>query len=345
MIDKKDLQFICAQPVDKYFIWMVHLWLESLKNIGKSDKAIVLIFLPKGREEEIKHWKKIIDIYPEATFKAYQDTDNINKLIGFYIPILRPYILMKFFKEFPEMSRKAIFYCDCDILFTSRFNISEYTNDDTCYLSDCHSYISADYFDSKVKDVLPEKLEKYKEIDVLDETCKLIGITKEVAVANNLSSGGAQYLLKNITWEFWDKVITDCIKIRKNLQDVNREYFENESKGFQSWAADMWAVLWNLWLLNKETKIVPEMEFAWSSDNISKMDKPNIGILHNAGVVGKSQGDIPTFYKGDYHLGNDPLKDEHLYMVHNNEQSKTLANWYYVNELIKLKTKYNLNYN
>ena len=36
----KDLRFICAQPDDTYYTWQVHLWLESLKNIGQSDKAI-----------------------------------------------------------------------------------------------------------------------------------------------------------------------------------------------------------------------------------------------------------------------------------------------------------------
>ena len=46
----KDLNFICAQPDDTYYTWQVHLWLESLKNIGHVDKAIVLIFTPKGRK-------------------------------------------------------------------------------------------------------------------------------------------------------------------------------------------------------------------------------------------------------------------------------------------------------
>ena len=45
----KDLRFICVQPDDTYFTWQVHLWLESLKEIGHSDKAIVLIYIPTNR--------------------------------------------------------------------------------------------------------------------------------------------------------------------------------------------------------------------------------------------------------------------------------------------------------
>ena len=42
----KDLKYICVQPDDQYYTWQVHMWLESLKNRGDIDKAIVLIFTP-----------------------------------------------------------------------------------------------------------------------------------------------------------------------------------------------------------------------------------------------------------------------------------------------------------
>jgi len=104
----------------------------------------------------------------------------------------------------------------------------------------------------------------------------------------------------------------------------------------------MWAVLWNLWLREQETKNIPEMEFAWSSDNISKLDR--VGILHNAGIVGDSQGDIPTFYKGKYHTGDSPFKDPHIYEVLDSEKSRTLCNHYYLKQLFNIKNKYNLDY-
>jgi hypothetical protein len=336
----RELLFIQACPLDKYYIFQTHMWLESLKNIGKSNKAISVIYIPKGREKEKDNWNNLISLYPEAQFSFYEDTDNLNRHLGIYIPIIRPYVLMKYFKEHPEMQEKAIFYCDCDILFTERFNIDAYLEDDVCYLSNTLSYINASYFDSKIKDVLPNKLEEYKKIDVLDSTCKLVGVTREIAEKNNLHSGGAQYLLKNIDWQFWDKCITDCLNIRKYLQSINRYYFESENRGIQSWASDMWAVLYGLWARNQETKIIPEMEFAWSSDPISKLDK--VGIFHNAGIVSEKQGEIPVFYKGKYHMGKSPFSDPYLEYLANNEQNKTLCNSFYVEQLIKLKIKYNL---
>ena len=337
----KDLKYISCQPDDNYYTWQVHLWLESLKNRGESDKAIVLVFTPNYREKNEK-WKQVVDLYPEAEFHFYKDEHDVSSLLGIYIPVLRPYTLWRHWKEHPELSDKAIFYCDSDVLFTQHFDIQQFIDDDVCYLSDTNSYINAKYFDSKVEQVLPDKLEEYKTRDVLAEIGSVVGISREEAEANNDHSGGAQYFLKNIDTAFWSKVMNDCILIRSYLQKINREYFESEDKGFQSWCADMWAVLWNLWVKEKEVKVIPEMGFSWSPDPIEKLETHP--ILHNAGIVGTQMDGYACFYKGKYHTGQDPTKDEHLDVILNDEKSKTRCTWYYANELKKLSNKYNLNY-
>lgn len=337
----KDLKFIQACPDDTYYTWQVNLWMESLKEIGHSDKAINLIFSPKGRPKNEK-WKQIQDLYPEAEFHFYEDEDNLNQLIGIYIPVLRPYVLWKHFKKHPELSEKAIFYCDSDILFMKDFNVDQFLEDDVNYLSDTNSYINAKYFDSKIGQVLPEKLEEYKGRDVLAEIASVVGISREVAEANNDHSGGAQYLLKNVDAEFWSKVMNDCILIRTYLQKVNREFFKDENSGFQSWCADMWAVLWNLWFREQETRVVPELDFAWATDPITKLDTHT--IFHNAGIVSETGNGYPAFYKGKYHRGSDPTKDPYLDTVLNDENSKKHCTWFYATKLNEIKEKYNLNY-
>ena len=337
----KDLRFIQACPDDTYYTWQVHLWLESLRDLGHSDKAISLIYIPKGRKRNSK-WDQVIELYPEAEFNFFKDEEGeLNEMLRVYIPVLRPYVLWKYFKDNPDMRSKAIFYCDSDILFMKDFNVDAFLEDDVCYLSDTNSYISSKYFDSKVNDVLPEKLEEYKHRDILAEIASVIGISREVAEANAEHSGGAQYLLKNVDSSFWSKVMNDSVLIRTYLQKVNREFFANENKGFQSWCADMWAVLWNLWMREQETKVVPELNFAWASDPIVKLKTTN--ILHNAGIVSNDMGH-PCFYKGNYHSGGDPTRDKHLDAVINNENSKKFCTWHYANELKKLSNKYKLKY-
>ena len=337
----KELKYISAQPDDRYYTWQVHMWLESLKNRGESHKAIVLIFIPNYREQNPK-WQQVMDLYPEAQFHFYKDVDDVSSLLGIYIPILRPYVLWKFFKEHPEMVGNAIMYCDSDVIFTEKFNIDQFIDDDVCYLSDANSYINSDYFDGMIDRVLPEKLEEYKKRDVLGELTSLIGVSREIAEANKEHSGGAQYLLKNIDADFWSKVMNDCIIIRRYLQNINKQYFKDENTGFQSWCADMWAVLWNLWYRQKEVKVIPEMGFSWAPDPITKLETHP--ILHNAGIVAEEMDGYKCFYKGTYHSGIDPTKDQHLDRVLADEKSKTRCTWYYANELKKLYNKYTLNY-
>jgi len=338
----RELKFLTICPDDSYYTWQVHAWLESLKQIRQSDKAIILLFVPYFREQNPK-WQQIIDLYPEAEFVFYRDeTNEISPKLSLYIPILRPWTAAKYFKEHPEMTSKAIFYCDSDVVFTKNFNINEFINDDVNYLSDTNSYINASYFDSKIKDVLSHKLEEYKQEDILAQTCILAGITRKIAEENNLHSGGAQYLLKNIDYKFWEKVLIDCLNIRTFLLGINREFFKDESSGFQSWCSDMWAVLYNLWYDKQTTKVIPELDFAWATDPISKLDE--VSIFHNAGIVSNTANGYPAFYKGNYHQGRDPFTDEHLQTVINSEESKKYCTHYYTQQLLNLKQKYNLNY-
>jgi hypothetical protein len=338
----KDLKFICSQPDDTYYTWQVHAWVESLKQLGHSDKAIVLIFIPSFREKNEK-WQQIIDLYPETEFVFYKDERNeISSRLGTYIPVLRPWSLMNYFTEHPEMKEKAVFYCDSDVVFTEKFDLTKFIEDDVVYLSDTNSYINASYFDSKIKDVLPEKLEEYKTLDTLAQLTSLIGLDRATCESNNLHSGGAQYFLKNVDAKFWKKVTNDCLIIRTFLQGINKKFFKSEETGFQSWCADMWAVLWNLWMRNQETKVVPELEFSWASDPISKLERTT--IYHNAGIVGDHANGYPAFYKGKYHTGKDPFKDPHLQTVLNSEESKKYCTYYYTQKLMELKNNYNLNY-
>jgi hypothetical protein len=339
----RELKFICAQPDDVYYTWQVHLWIESLRKIGHSDKAIVLLFIPSFREKNLK-WQQVMDLYPEVEFVFYKDVNSeVTPLLSTYIPVLRPFCLRNYFKDNPEMEHKAVFYCDSDIVFTEKFNIDEFIEDDINYLSDTNSYINASYFDSKERDVLSNKLEAYKQKDVLDELANKIGISREIAEKNNNHSGGAQYLLKNVNSEYWNRVMISCIIIRTELQQINKEFFENENKGFQSWCADMWAVLWNLWRNEAETRNIPELEFSWSSDLIEKLERTS--ILHNAGITDSQMGgSYPAFYKGTYHTGKDPFEDPHLQVILNDERSKKHCTHHYLLQLLELKEKYKLKY-
>ena len=66
----RQLKIICVQPDDVYYMCKTHAWLESLKEIGHSDKAIVLVFTPNFRKPN-ENWKRLEALYPEVEFSDW----------------------------------------------------------------------------------------------------------------------------------------------------------------------------------------------------------------------------------------------------------------------------------
>jgi hypothetical protein len=113
----------------------------------------------------------------------------------------------------------------------------------------------------------------------------------------NSNSGGAQYLMKNVDWAFWEFVERDSERLFKEITELNN-YKKTSNPNYhelQIWCADMWAVLWNGWMLGNETKVISEMSFSWATDPISRWDETT--IYHNAGATCECGG---LFYKSVY---------------------------------------------
>lgn len=337
----KELQIITAQPNDKYFCWQLRVQLHNLREYDLSDKYTALIWYHNNRkdgEDFQADWDALKRDYPEANFVFYRDdTGELHRLIRMfnYIPLLRPWLLQKYFRDKPELEYKAILYMDSDVIFTKKPTFEGLLDNETCYLSDTTSYISAEYFDSKVKDVLAERLEAYKQVDVLDDLLKQFGLSRRVAEDNQKGSGGAQYLLKNINADFWRDVFEGCIKVKMNLANVNRSYFESEDKGFQSWCADMWSILFNLWKRDQKTECPKEMDFCWATDPIEKWDK--VQIYHDAGAHTREiKPGHQLFLKREHNYINNistPFDDD-LSFVSEEYCSKN-----YVKEIIEVKAE------
>jgi hypothetical protein len=332
---------ITCQPTDTYFVWQNQMFIESCLEQGFEEEQIhILLYNPIGRPDNA-NWDKLKEYYPKLNIFVYQDK-GVQQYLGTYIPILRPHILKQHFEAFPELQDRTIIYTDCDILWLKSLNINHLLDDDVNYVSDANSYLNHTYFESKYKDVLPEKLEEARSIDFLKGVCDIIGIDKQVVIDNNSNTGGVQYILKDIDSAFWQKVQTDVLLISMYVQQMNREFFKDENSGIQSWCADLWAVQFNLWFFKKESRVAKELEFAWATDPIIKID--TYPILHNAGITGTEMNGYPCFYKGKYHMGSDPTKDPSLDAILNNEQSQKYCTWYYANKLKQLSIKYNINY-
>lgn len=272
------MKYICAQPATQYYAWQIDVMLYSFRTVGVDLEDVHIVCAIHGNIDP--YFDKLMKKYPGVVFSFYEDTRYDKS----YISSIRPHILKKHFTAFSNLSEESIFYHDSDIVFTRPLDIEKYVKDDICYLSDTVSYIGYNYI-------------KLKGDDVLQEMIHIVGIDEETVKNNQESSGGAQYLIKGIDKYYWHDVEKDSTRLYKEITKLNERKKQEDPNHheLQIWCADMWAVLWNLWKRNKQTRIIRELDFSWATSSIDQWHKN--AIYHNAGVTAN---DNDMFFKGKY---------------------------------------------
>lgn len=274
------MRYICCQPSNIYYSWQVDTMIHSFINNGINQEQIDIVFSVKSLEKNPCLY--LLDKYPNVNFYFYPDTRKSIK----YISSVRPYTLKKHFYKFPDLYKGTFMYHDCDIALTKPLEIDNYLCgcDQTCYLSDTISYIGYNYILSKGQ-------------DVLDLMCSVANIDIEIVKQNEANSGGAQYVLKNIDYTFWEEVEIDCENLFYEVVKLNTKKVAEDDRHhpLQIWCSDMWAVLWNLWKRDRKTKIIKELNFTWATEPIVKWGENS--IYHNAGINNNKDN---AFYKANY---------------------------------------------
>ena len=303
-----NVRFVSAQPATLYYAWQVEVMLNNfVKNEINLNYVDIVCWKPEGIISD--DWSKLAENYA-ARFFFYDDT-RINK---HYISSIRPNILKQHFLKHPYLKDIPIFYHDCDIIFTKPIDWDQFAIGPNWYGSDCRWYIGHDYIASKGG-------------EELDLMCSIIGIDKEVVKQNEMNSIGAQYLMKNIDYAFWDKVERDCDKMFHEVTQLIKQKKSTDPSHheLQIWCSDMWAVLWNGWLRGAETICHPELQFSWATSPIEEYFKYN--IMHNAGATTSTNG---HFYKSEY-VNKLPYKEN----LEINKNTTSFMYWLEIQETAK----------
>ena len=281
MIRLKNLRFVCAQPATLYYAWQVEVMLNNFIEMGVNPNNVdIVCWKQNGVVPE--EWSKLASGYP-ARFFFYDDTRETKH----YISSIRPNILKQHWAAYPTLKDEAIFYHDSDIIFSkpiSEWISDEIIIDEEWYGSDTRWYISHSYIVGKGQ-------------QIIDKMCEIMELPEELIRDNEMNAIGAQYLMKNVDYEYWDRVESDCEQLFRQVTDLNNE-LKRETPSYhelQIWCSDMWAVLWGAWRRGWKTNCLPEFEFSWGTSTEDDFYKLN--IMHNAGVTSPGQG---LFYKAQY---------------------------------------------
>lgn len=288
-IEDKKLRFLCAQPATLYYVWQVEVMINNFSQLGINLNDIDIVC---SIDSEVpKEWRTLAESYA-ARFFFYKDERKSKK----YISSIRPNILKQHFRNYPYLKNDVIFYHDCDIIFTKNpkeWITKEMIDDDKWYGSDVIWYISYEYIKSKGD-------------DVLEMMSDISGISIQAIKNNQNNSIGAQYLLKGISHNFWERVEYESEMLFSQITELNREKKKEDVSyhPLQIWCADMWALLWNGWKMGRETVVHKNFDFSWGTSSKKEFYEKN--IFHNAGVTNQNK---KLFYKPMY-MSKLPYDDE-----------------------------------
>ncbi|MGY0039350.1 hypothetical protein [Pedobacter sp. NJ-S-72] len=194
--------FITAQPDHYYFLWQIQLQLFNLKKLGVAPEDIHVLIGYDAKVGLQKHFQDFIALNKDALFYTYPD----KRERSFYPSSIRPHIISQHYKFVPFLEKSTIFYIDSDVLFRELPNFKELEHTDTWYISDTASYLNYQYI-----------IQSSNENTFLS-MCNIIGIKPDLVLLNNNHVGGAQYILKNLSYKFWDKIEQNC----EELYDFNK---------------------------------------------------------------------------------------------------------------------------
>jgi hypothetical protein len=242
----KNILFVTAQPDVPYFIWQIKLYVHNFIEKGIDPNQIhVVLGLVLGNTEPSEESLKLKDF----GINVHHFSDFRRK--KHYIPSIKPYLIGSWLKTNPDYG-KLFFLHDADIIFNNLPDFEKMVNDDKTYLSDTVGYIGYDYIIDCCRRY-EKQHHNSKEDQLLQEMANVVGLNKEIVKENRENAGGGQYLIKNTDSDLWDKIYRDSTLLYDQMLDYQKRFPISPGE-IQFWTAEMWSLLWNLWLHGTKQK-------------------------------------------------------------------------------------------
>lgn len=314
--------YLSAHPDELYFRWQTTVQLENFKEVGIDLSQVYILvgyvnhnMYGISRDTINPEWFQIAKHYG-CNVVALHD----NRHSKHYLSSIRPHLIAKFLRLYPQFQNGYIFYHDNDIIFRE---VPPFAGmmDGRWHVSKA-DYISYDYIAEKQSPSL------------LTDMLNAVGIEEEIPKRIGKNCGGVQYLLYNTTPEFWDIVESSCeIMFSTHVKNINQyrhEFFKNvvepiaRSRGevldfnkwvvneyvsypkwdFQIWCTDMWCVYWHALRAGIPVVVDPLLDFCWPGDSMERWE--NTYIFHNSGVTDSTKD---RFLLKQLYKNETPFKD------------------------------------
>lgn len=266
--------YLTAQSDDYYYTWQLAIQFANFRslNIRKEQIHVLFSFDPEiGLKEDVRQF--LIDHEHAATFFLYADDREQRR----YRSSVRPNIIKKHYAANPYLEKEAVFYHDCDIVFSRDLPLERLLADEHWYFSDTSIYTGVTY------------LQQFG-TSTVETLAGVIGIDPNLIFDNDSAVGGAQCLIKNATVSFWECIERDSEALYAYMEDHTEDFCFDGPAGkvyIQSWCSDMWAMLWNAWRFSFAVKVPAELDFCWPERPLAEWETYH--IFHNTGITAGSR--------------------------------------------------------
>lgn len=286
--------YVSVQPDNPYFYWQIKVMATNLINWGVKPENIHNVWMVNNGPS-----KSLLEHNLPGTNFYYQLED-----VKGYLPALKPQGMKK---HCDKLGSAKFCMQDSDVIWLRKPMLDNLCG---CYwhTSDCRSYLNTRYIKSKGE-------------DIFQNMASIVGVNPKFIEAMDHCAGGAQWVMNNTTFEYWDKVERDSV----NLYHYLRTTGKGQKYPIQAWTAEMWATLWNALMFGKDVTISNSLSFTFATSRYE--DLKDYRILHLAGVMDNQRDKL--FFKGDY-TSKSPIGLDFSHL------SKEYAAYRYVEELSKL---------
>jgi hypothetical protein len=281
--------FLQACPDTTYFHWQLWAQMLNFRRFGiEQDAVICLAYKDKPSEEGLKFQR-----WTKARVEFFKDERKPTP----YASSVRPHVIKKLFQK---ESFPCVFYHDSDIIFLERPDIEGLSAGDTNYVGGtAKGYLDWNYLNQHPKYIMYGMFE-------------IIGITEQQVQTIDSQMGGAQYVLKNTDFAYWEACEWKMDAVYRWFEYCTTkgmtEYNPNapvRQHNIQKWATDMWIIPYETTLRGGQIRHHDHLNFAWPFTD-SRESVKRYYIAHNAGITAENKicnrtGKPHLFYKGEFH--------------------------------------------
>ncbi len=304
------MKFIVPIPDHKYYLWQTLVQIQNFKEMGyEQDAHYPVIYFGNEPSEIAKKISTSKDV--KCHFHFYKD-ERENKS---YSASMKPWLMGKYFSDFPEESKNTYAYLDSDCVYTHPIDFAPFEQDDnTWYGSNTEGYTGENYIREKGDGLWYEMLE-------------IAGLDPKLIEGKKGWEIGAQYYVKNCPADLWFEIEEKSVAGYKHMVATKDKYKpESHQYPIQAWCSEMYYTQYVAIRRGINLKVSPLMDFLWTNHNI--LDWYKKPFFHAAGVPKHNDRDL---CKIDFQ--SSPFKKDFSYVDINSAS-------YRYGELIKRCEKY-----